>query len=198
MNASSHAVGEPSRSRPSRARRIGVVALLGGFVYVVVGVVCFVVPHQDPLPRHADVAMVLGPPFEQRQALALDLLRRGVVHQVQLSVGPDAANPYSPGHAAVQRCRAMPRTVHCAVPVPFTTQGEARMLRSRAAAEGWRSAVVITQTAHLLRARTIVGRCFSGTIAMRASSESPQYGWPYQFAYQTAATVKAWFVTPTC
>lgn len=183
----------PGTRTDRRARRIGITALAAGLGYVVLGVICFVLPHSDPLPAHADVAMVLGPPLPQRQAVALDLLRRGVVDAVQISTG----QPHSSGDPAEAVCGSTPR-VHCAVPHPYTTQGEARMLRDAAADHGWGSAIVITQNAHLLRSRTIVGRCFTGRIAMRASGEGPTHGWPYEFAYQTAATVKAWLVTPTC
>ena len=71
------------------------------------------------------------------------------------------------------------------------------MLRREAAKHGWHSAIVITMTAHLTRARTIVSRCFAGTLVMRPSGEAPYAGWPYQYAYQTAATVKAW-IHPEC
>jgi hypothetical protein len=57
---------------------------------------------------------------------------------------------------------------------------------------------VTTQAAHLERARLIVGRCFGGSIAMLNSGEPPEGGWAWEYAYQTAATVKAWFVTNTC
>lgn len=176
--------------------RVGVTALLTGIGYVVAAVACFVVPHSDPLPRHADVAVVLGPPTLERQALAVRLLRAGTVDAVLLSLG-GSVHP-DPAAAAARRLCSVERAVQCAAPSPNTTQGEARLLREGAAAEGWRSAVVITHNAHLLRARTIVGRCFAGPIAMEASAEPERKPWPYEIAYQTVASLKAWVVTPTC
>lgn len=187
-------------TRPSGrrvARRVGLVAAIAGLGYAVVGTICFVLPHSDPVPEHADVAMVLGPPLPQRQAVALDLLRRGVVDAVQISVEPRGGLPDGGSETAKAVCASTP-DVFCASPRPNTTQGEARMLRDAAAAQGWRSAVVVTQNAHLLRARTIVARCFTGRVSMEASGEGPTHGWPYEFAYQTAATIKAWAVTSTC
>ena len=124
----------PTASRALRRLRLaGLAALAAGIAYVLIGIGCFVLPHQDPLPRHADVAMVLGPVYAQRRALAMRLLRHGVVDSVQFSLGPDIrwADTDS-GHAAAT-CRSDPR-VRCAFPSPFTTQGEARMLRDGAAA----------------------------------------------------------------
>ncbi len=190
--------GAPPPARPPwrRARTAGFAALAAGLGYVVAAVACFVLPHSDPLPAHADVAVVLGPPTLERQALAMRLLRTGRVDAVLVSLGgsvyPD------PAEAAARRLCATEPAVRCAQPVPRTTQGEARLLRAGAEAEGWRSAVVITHNAHLLRARTIVARCFSGPLTMRASGESEPHPWPYEIAYQTGASLKAWFVTPTC
>lgn len=195
---------EPTEEKPRapaparrRIRRAGFGAIAAGLGYVLVGAACFVLPHDDPLPERSDVAIVLGPLTDECLATALGLLDRGEVGALQLSVWPAWGPDGSPTQRAIGLCDRSPR-IHCAVPSPPTTEGEARMLAAGANRHGWRSAVVITQNAHLLRARLILGRCFSGSIAMRASGEGPSGGWPYQFVYQTAATVKALLVRPGC
>lgn len=188
----------PRASTRARVRRAGLIALAVFLAYAVAAVGCFVLPASDPLPRHADVAMVLGPPTPERRATAMHLLDTGVVDAVQISLAQDYRQRGTSASLAAALCRRDRERVHCALPVPYTTQGEARMLRDGAEAHGWRSAIVITQNAHLRRARTIVSRCFSGAIAMRTSGERPTHGWGYQVAYQTLASLKAWFVTPGC
>ncbi len=170
-----------------RVRRAGLAALAAGVAYVLLGVPFFVLPAVDPLPRHADVVLVLGPPMHQRVAVADDLLRRGVVDHALVSVPYDRVPPELAAECGDAR-------VTCFDPDPRTTRGEARELRRETAARGWTSAVVVTTPAHVSRSRTIVSRCFAGTITMRESDEAPFRGWAYQYLYQTAATVKAWFL----
>jgi hypothetical protein len=173
-----------------RLRRWGVVALGGLAVWIVAGLPFFVFPTVDPVPAHADVVLVLGPPLPQRVDVAERLLAEHRVDVALVSV---------PGPAATWDVGALcaRSDVICFDPDPRTTRGEARALRAEAAEHGWTSAVVTTMPAHIARARTIVGRCFSGTLAMDADAESPYNGIAYQYLYQTAATVKSWFL-PGC
>lgn len=175
----------------TRLRRGGFLAIGGLVVWILAGLPFFVDPVVDPVPRHADVVLVLGPPVPERLAVAERLLRDGTVDAALVSVPYGGAAP--PEVAAF--C-ARP-AVTCADPDPRTTRGEARMLRATAEARGWRSAVVTTMPAHLARARTIVGRCFDGTLSMVADDEGPSGGIAYQYLYQTAATVKSWLL-PGC
>lgn len=161
------------------------IALAGLVVWAVAGLPFFVFPTVEPVPPHADVALVLGPPLPQRIEVAERLLDDGTVGAALISV-PDQ---YIPWELRPLCARAH---VTCFDPDPSTTRGEARMLGRDAARDGWTSAVVITMPAHVSRARTIVSRCFAGRISMVADSEPPAGGWAYQYAYQTAATVKAW------
>ncbi len=59
-----------------------------------------------------------------------------------------------------------------------------------ARARGWTSAIVITQTPHLARARSIIGGCFDGRLATASSGAPAQNGWAWAYAYQTLATVQ--------
>lgn len=177
-------------------RRSAFVALLAGVAAAGIAVRCIMLPPQDPLPAHADVAFVLGPVTHDRLATAHRLLDRGVVSTILISIPLAAKTPGSPDQRRYASCAARTDVI-CDSAEPHTTRGEARMLERHAVEHGWSSAIVITQTAHLLRARLLVGRCFSGGLTMAASGEPPEGGWPYQFAYQIAATAKAW-ANPAC
>lgn len=168
-------------------RRAGAVALVGLLGWGLLGLPFFVYPSVDPVPRHADVVLVLGPPLAARVRIADDLLVRGIVDHALISV----PYPRTPPELLAECARS---EVTCFDPDPRTTRGEARELGREAAAHGWTSAVVVAMPAHVSRARTIVARCFPGAVAMRPSAEGPFRGWAYQYAYQTAATVKAWIL----
>ena len=82
--------------------------------------------------------------------------------------------------------------VICISPEPFTTQGEAAALGELAEQHDWHSAIVITRTTHVLRARMYLRRCFSGDLAVVDSGEpSGLATWIYEYAYQTAAFLKS-------
>jgi hypothetical protein len=176
--------------RPDAARivrRLGIAGIAGLLVWAVAGYGPIVAPRLDAVPAHADVVLVLGPPSAQRVEEAERLLDDGVAGTALVSVPYD----WTPWHL-VGVC-ARPDVI-CADPDPRSTRGEARMLERYADERGWRSAVVVTARAHVSRARMLVGRCFAGDVSMVATAEPPYRGWAYQYAYQTAATVKAWFL----
>ncbi len=171
-------------------RRGGFVALGGLVVWVVVGLPFFVFPTVDVVQKHADVVLVLGPPVQERVEVAERLLAEGRVDTALVSV------PGSEYQWNVQALCARSDVI-CFTPDPSTTRGEARALRTYSAEHGWTSAVVTTMPAHIARARSIVARCFSGRLSMVEDAEGPFNGIAYQYAYQTAATVKSWFL-PGC
>ncbi len=186
----------PPQRRRRRIQRAGALALASALLYIPASVLSFVVPHTDPLPAHADVAFALGDTTPQRITTAMTLLRQDRVGAVQFSVAGQGG-PGTPVAQAEDLC-ATTAQVYCARPVPYTTQGEARMLRDAAQAHGWSSAVLITKNAQLLRGRWIVGRCFAGSITLRASGEPPMGGWVREIVYQTLASVKNAVITPGC
>ncbi len=180
-------------TRPAQRRRFrrwGSVALGGLVVWIVAGLPFFVFPAVDPAPTHADVVLVLGPPVPQRVEIAERLLAEHRVGVALISVpGPTAK--WNVGALCARS------DVICFDPNPRTTRGEARELRAMAAKHRWASAVVTTMPAHIARARSIVDGCFSGKVSMNADAESPDKGIAFQYAYQTAATVKSWLL-PGC
>lgn len=180
------------RTGVRRIRVGGVLAVASLIVYVLAGLPFIVFPKVDPKPKHADVVFVLGPLSEHRIALAKQLLADGTVDHMMWSATITTHAQYP----LLQECRTTPGLL-CERPSPATTEGEGQILREQAAANGWTSAIVITQTAHITRARAILTRCFSGRITMLESGDPPLFGWAYQYAYQTAATVKLW-LNPPC
>lgn len=175
-----------------RIRIAGFIALIAAVAATVAVVACVAFPVTDPLPKHADVAVVLGPPTATRVSTATALLKADRVGAVVISISADSVDvPYW------KRICNEPHMA-CRVASPYTTQGEGRFIKSMAAEQRWRSAVLITQTAHITRARMIVGQCFTGAITMRSSGEPPSGGWLYQFAYQAAATAKFWAIDHAC
>ncbi|MGT2425236.1 YdcF family protein [Amnibacterium kyonggiense] len=178
---------ETTTRRGTRLRVGGFVALGGLIVWILAGLPFFVFPTTDPVPQHADVVLVLGPPVPDRIAVAERLLAEHRVATALVSVPGEEAQWQVEGLCARS-------DVICFRPDPSTTRGEARELRAEAAAHAWTSAVVTTMPAHIARARTIVGRCFGGKLSMVADAEGPYDGYVYQYLYQTAATVKSWIL----
>lgn len=186
-----------ARARALRCvRRGGYVALASLLGYVLIGLPFIVFPSVEPVPKHADAVFVLGPISATRVAAAEKLLADGVVDAMLWSIPEESRVPGDRYHDLVAPCGVDP-DLTCRYAQPTTTQGEARMLRDVAAEHGWKSVIVITQTSHLVRASMILGRCYPGTIVMEPSGEPPYSSWPFQYAYQTVATVKAW-LNPGC
>jgi uncharacterized SAM-binding protein YcdF (DUF218 family) len=85
----------------------------------------------------------------------------------------------------------------CFHPSPATTQGEAEFAGRLAHRYHWRSVAVVTITPHASRARLRVERCFAGQVYV-VSTPLPLADWPYQIAYEWAATVKALVLQRGC
>jgi hypothetical protein len=80
--------------------------------------------------------------------------------------------------------------VICFDPSPATTRGEAEFAGRLASEYHWQSVVLITTTQQDSRARLRVGRCFAGPIYV-VTTPLPPSSWPFEIAYEWAATVKA-------
>lgn len=168
---------------------------------VIIGAPFYIRPQTEPL-QPADVIMVLGGHGFDRYEYGLQLANEGYASTVLLSApGPDDPNTdpqASPdadndGDRLADLCqRSYSFTVICFQPDPATTRGEARELRDESAAHGWTTAIVVTMTPHLSRARYIIDRCFTGDLKMVASPKqiSPVY-WAWSYLYQTGGFVRA-------
>lgn len=177
--------------RPRRNLVVGgAAALVAVAAAAIAGLPVYVFP--DTAPAHpADVVDVVGPPTPLRLALAQRLLDAGTARALVVTVSPDGYAPYAA--ADIPACSApLPYPVHCITPDPFTTQGESRALARLAAREHWTSAIVVTRTAHVTRARVIIGRCFPGgrVQVVEDGSTDGLLGWARQYVYQSAGFVK--------
>ncbi|MET0862965.1 MAG: YdcF family protein [Nakamurella sp.] len=184
--------------RMSRVHYIGVVLMtifvgLPAFVLAgaIAGLPVYVHPPVDVLPAKADVVYVIGPPTRARLALARKLLDEGVSDQMVISVSPHVLQPgYT--ERKFRACNRPGGDIICISPEPFTTQGEAAALGTMATQYGWHSAIVITRTTHVVRARMYLQRCFAGDLAVIDSGEpSSLTTWGYEYLYQTGAFVKS-------
>jgi hypothetical protein len=149
------------------------------------GLPLYVFPSSDT-PSAANVIDVLGPPTRTRLEIADGLLHRRLADVLVVTVSPPDYHQYTAQDIA--DCHE-PRSyrVYCLTPDPFTTQGESRALARLAKTHGWHSAIVVTQTSHLERARIITGRCFVGRIEMVPDNAAlSPIQWIYEYAYQTA------------
>ena len=169
------------------ARRLRNLLLIGVGVVLVValaGLPLYVFPVEEPVPT-ADVVYVIGPPTQVRLEKNDELLARGTAQRSLISVPSD--DSYR-SRMLKRECSSAETT--CATPDPFTTIGEARLLTE----SGAESAVVITFTPHVARTRFIFDKCFDGAVTVVGVEQHLGVGqWIYQYAYQSAAFIKAFF-----
>ncbi|OFI37294.1 hypothetical protein BIU82_09425 [Arthrobacter sp. SW1] len=171
-----------------RRRRILAWFLAVLLAWGLAGIPLFVVPASDePLP--ADVVFVLGPP-SARVEYAEQLMLQGAADTIAISM-PLSEN----GRIEGAYCEAKRHyKILCFHPEPFTTEGEALELAAMAEKYGWKSANIVAPTFHVTRAGWIIRRCFPGTVRMIGYDEGLNvFEWAYQYAYQSAALVKAAF-----
>ncbi|QKT13219.1 YdcF family protein [Rhodococcus sp. W8901] len=137
-----------------------------------------------------DAIVVLGGAHDGREKYAMELALRGYSDHVVLS------NPY---RRTDVRMRELCSTEHasfdttCFVPDPPTTRGEATAVARLASENGWDSVMVISWRYHLLRARYIFEKCFSGAVFVLPVPREYRYSiprWAYEYLYQTGGFVK--------
>jgi hypothetical protein len=61
----------------------------------------------------------------------------------------------------------------------------------------WHSVALVTITAQDSRARLRMERCFSGHVYVMTAPTPVKY-WPYELAYEWAATIKALTINRSC
>lgn len=171
------------RARRRRVRRTLAGLLVTALLALAAIVVALVAPPQRA-PGTADVVVVLGPPQPWRVEWATELVESGRAGAVLVSVDDDDHVPLceDPGDLVVR----------CATPVPFSTRGEARMIRDALAENGWSTATVITATPNLFRAQLLVDRCVEDGVQVVARREQiPLRRWVMRFAWQAGGWAKA-------
>ncbi len=162
-------------------------------VIAVAGLPLYVFPSKGD-PSGADLVYVIGPPQPQRLDLAASLRDTDdpapLLVSVSNSRGGHGERPFDASELDV--CRQ--QGVTCKRPLPFTTAGEARLLTEYTATHEAGKTVVITFTPHVARTRYIFAKCYAGDVTVvGVDTDMTVFDWAYQYAYQTAGFVKAWF-----
>jgi hypothetical protein len=141
------------------------------------------------MPAKVDAIVVPGGPGDRLDP-ALNLARGDRARYLVLSEG-DYVPPEICG------TKVGTATVLCFQPDPDTTQGEAEGTARLAKEYGFHSIVLVTTPDQTWRAKLRFGRCYNGRI-FAVTTPLPLHQWPYQIAYQWAATFKAEAVNRGC
>lgn len=140
-------------------RRPFLALALAAFLVLAVASVFLFILYDDDQVTKADAVVVLAG-SRLRLPVALELLDRGVAPVLVISDGLDPRSPRT-----VRLCRER-AGVLCPKPDPYSTRGEARLIRRLARERGWDSIVVVSSRFHLFRARILIERCFDGRLAL--------------------------------
>ena len=188
------ALSAGDRVRGGLIRRFAMLVCVLFTAAVVAGLPVYVHPQIDQL-RHADAILILSGPYHGRYSYGFDLAGQGWAPNLVISNPSGADNPKLTDYCAA----AHPDfAVHCFVPDPPTTKGEARQLRLMASQYGWHTVIVVTFRPHISRARFILGQCFDGDLVMEASPahiSGPR--WAFEYLYQTAGYART-VLQPGC
>lgn len=153
---------------------------------VLAGLPLYVFPAVDEV-RNPQIVYVIGPPTHERMEIAREILEAYPSAELLVSVGREGWGWSSDD---VPECHA--EVAECVIPKPFTTGGETLALADFAARADGARAVIVTFAPHVARARHIFSKCYGNDVAVVASeSDLSPLDWAYQYAYQTAAWVKA-------
>ena len=143
------------------------------------------------MPARVDAVVVLGGPGN-RLGLGSELVHEGRAPYLLVSEGLPVNLPASlcaPDHGSF--------TVVCWNPVPGNTKGEAEFVGRMARQHHWASVALVTTPDQAWRAALYVRRCYAGAI-YSVTTPLSWTQWPYEIAYQWAATVKAETVQRGC
>ena len=155
----------------------------------------FIFPASGMPARVDAIVMMAGPGDRYRTALGLAAQHRAPVLVISSGDrGPSGASqgPGGPCAPPIPGVRQI-----CFNPNPDTTQGEAEYAARLARQYHWHSIALVTITAQDSRARLRMERCFSGHVYVM-TAPTPAKFWPYELAYEWAATVKALTINRSC
>ena len=138
-----------------------------------------------------DAIVVLGGPGD-RLGKGLEMAHQGRAPVLVVSEGLPESVP-----ASVCGPHGRALRVICFQPEPGTTQGEAEFVGRLAKQYRWRSVVLVTTPDQDTRARIRFRRCFVGHIYV-VTTPLPASEWPYQIAYEWAASFKAVVLQRSC
>jgi hypothetical protein len=140
-------------------------------------------------PAHADAIVMLAGPGNRVPA-AFALAREGRARVLVLSLGSMGSGGPCPTPPPGVR-------IICFDPNPGDTRGEAEYVGALARRSGWHSLLIVATRPQAVRARFLVGRCFSGHVYVSTATLSAG-SWPYEIAYGWGSLAKALFVSASC
>jgi hypothetical protein len=143
----------------------------------------FIWPDQGMPAQVSAIVMLNGP--GNRLVTAEDLAWQHRAPFVVISRGSPVW-----GHSSVCAPVIPHVKVICFDPNPATTSGEAEFVGRLARKYHWTSVVLVTTVPQDTRARLRVERCLAGPVYVMTTS-LPLSAWPYEIAYEWAATIKA-------
>jgi uncharacterized SAM-binding protein YcdF (DUF218 family) len=178
------------RRRKRRMIVIGIAAVFLAFCGLTARL--FIFPASGMPARVDAIVMMAGPGDRYSTALNLAYQHRAPV--LVISTG----NDHGPG-GTLGRCGSPVPGVRviCFNPSPDTTQGEAEYAARLARQYHWHSIALVTITPQDSRARLRMERCFSGHVYVMPAPIRLRL-WPYELAYEWAATIKALTVSRSC
>lgn len=178
----------PSRRRMRWQRALIVLAVLFVTFWALTARL-FIWPAQGMPPR-VDAIVMLEGPGDSRLNVAVRLAAQHRAPFLVISRGSVASHvPCPPQVPGV--------TMICFNPEPATTQGEAEFIGRLARKHHWQSIAVVAITPQVSRARLRVERCFAGQVYVVTAPIGPS-AWPYEIAYEWAASVKALVIQRGC
>lgn len=168
--------------------------------YAVIVSILIVFPRQSAV-RDSDAVVSLGPATD-RLPLAQQLFEDGRAESLVISwAGPiprDAEDQPADPPLDQQLCSRNDPRIHCFVPEPSDTLGEATRVKQLAAQEGWKSITVVTSRYHAFRTEFIFSRVMPDDVEVQIVHAESQLGvrrWVYHLTYEHAAFIKAVFET---
>lgn len=145
------------------------------------------------MPAHVDaIVMMAGPGDRYSTALNLAYQHRARVLVISTGGRPGPSGTTGPCAPPVPGVREI-----CFNPSPDTTQGEAEYAARLARQYHWHSIALVTITPQDSRARLRMERCFSGHVYVMPAPIRLRL-WPYELAYEWAATIKALTIDRSC
>ena len=152
-------------------------------------------PSESSAPAHASAVVVLSGD-KRRLPPALALVRRGVAPVLAISTVERTRHwPLAVGLCRSHRYRGA--RVVCFDAVPYSTQGEARVVAGLARERRWRSVVVVTSTFHVTRAKLLFDRCVDVPVRVVGVS-SPWWRLPEEWAFETGKLLVQLTVRRNC
>ena len=183
------------RAPRRRRRRMVVIGTIAAVFLAFCGLTArlFIFPASGMPARVDAIVMMAGPGDRFGTALRLASQHRAPVLVLSSETGAPrigrTRGPCGPPMPGV-------RTI-CFNPNPDTTQGEAEYAARLARQYHWHSIALVTITAQDSRARLRMERCFSGHVYVMTAPTPAKY-WPYELAYEWAATIKALTINRSC